>query len=79
MPYTFINRNSLHLDPVLWIEIIEAKAQFVEFLGKVEIPQWLDKRHMDEEFEPAGISCCGELVKELSNVNHKRGENPGYS
>ena len=31
----------------------------------------------DEEFEPSGLSCCGELVEELSQVNHKRGEHPG--
>ena len=68
----------LHLDPVLWIEITKPKPQFVEFPCEVEVPHWLDERHMDEKFKPAGLSPCGELEEKLSNVNHKRGENPGY-
>ena len=78
MPLTLLNQYNFHLDPVRWIEIIEPKPEFVEFLGEVEVPQRLDERHMDEEFEPAGLSRCGELVEELSHVNHKRGENPTY-
>ena len=60
--------------------IVKVKEpQVEEFPGKVEIPQRLYERHMDEEFEPAGLSRFGELVEELSHVNHKRGEHPTYS
>ena len=68
----------LDLDPVPGIEIFEPKPEFEEFAGEVEVPQRLDERHMDEEFEPAGLSRCGELVEELSHVNHERGEHPTY-
>ena len=74
----FLIKVILHLHPVPWIEIFEPKPQIVEFPGEVEVPQGLDERHMDEEFEPAGLSRCGELVEELSHVNHKRGEHPTY-
>ena len=60
------------------MKILEPKPQFVEFPCEVEVPQRLDERHMDEEFEPAGLSRCGELVEELSHVNHERGEHPTY-
>ena len=72
MPFIF------HLDPVFGIEILEPKPEFEEFPCEVEVPQRLDERHMDEEFEPAGLSRCGELVEELSHVNHERGEHPTY-
>ena len=72
-------KSYFHLDPVLWVEIIEAKPQPVEFPCEEEVPQWLDERHMDEEFEPARLPRCGELVEELSDVNHERGEHPTYS
>ena len=67
-----------YLSPVLLFEIIEPKPQFVEFPRKVEVPQRLDERHMDEEFEPAGLSRCGELVEELSHMNCERVKHPGY-
>ena len=70
--------NYLYLSPVLWFEIIEPKPQFVEFPREVEVPQRLDERHMDEEFKPAGLSRCGELVEELSHMNGERGEHPTY-
>ena len=68
MPLTLLNQNNFHLCPVCWIEISESKLQSPEFPGEVEVPQRLDERHMDEEFEPAGLSRCGELVEELSHV-----------
>ena len=42
----------------------------------MDVPHWLYERHMDKKFKPAGLSCCGELIEELSNVNQKRGEHP---
>ena len=72
----FLTKVSLHLDPVFRIEILEPKPEFEEFPAEVKVPQRLDERHMDEELEPAGLSCCGKLVEELSHVNHKRGEYP---
>ena len=74
----FLTKVSLHLDPVFRIEILEPKPEFEEFPAEVKVPQRLDERHMDEELEPAGLSCCGKLVEELSHVNHKRGEHPTY-
>ena len=76
MSLTLLNQYNYHLYPILWIEISESKSQSPEFPREVEVPQGLDERHMDEEFEPAGLSCCGELVEELSHMNHKRGEHP---
>ena len=72
-PFQLFN---FHLGPVLWIEISESKAQVKEFPPKVDVPQQLDKWHMDKKFKPAGLSRCGELIEELSNVNQKRGEHP---
>ena len=57
--------------------MVKPKPQLVEFPCEVEVPQRLDKRHMDEELEPAGLFRCGQFVEELSNVNHERGEHPG--
>ena len=34
---------------------------------------------MDEEFKPASLSRCGELIEKLADVNHKRGEHPADS
>lgn len=78
MWYLQLNQYNFHLDPVPWIEIRVSKPQSPKFPRKVEVPQRLDERHMDEEFEPAGLSRCGKLVEELSHVNHERGEHPTY-
>ena len=69
--------NHFHLSPVLWFEIVESKPQFVELPRKVEVPQGLDQRHMDEEFRPACLSRCDELVEELSDMNCERVKHPG--
>ena len=77
MSLTLLNQYNYHLYPILWIEISESKSQSPEFPREVEVPQGLDKRHMDEELEPAGLFRLGQFVEELSNVNHERGEHPG--
>ena len=41
--------------------------EFEEFPGKVEVPQRWNQQLMDEKVR----TSCGELLEELSHVNHK--------
>ena len=66
-----------YLSPILRFKIIEPKPQFVECPGEVDVIQRLHEWHMDEEFEPAGLSRCDELVEELSDMNCERVKHPG--
>ena len=49
----------LHLEPVPWVKILKPKPEFEEFPREVEVPEGLNERRMDEEFEPARLSRCG--------------------
>ena len=74
----FCDRTKCNISCVYYRCIFQPKnvcmyvPEFEEFPGKVEVPQRWNQQLMDEKVR----TSCGELLEELSHMNHKRGEHP---